>query len=94
MSITPEKVEPGQVWRDNDERSKGAGEFTVEYVAYPWSDPVSKGPTPIQSRALLEADGAGVPFAVVHRSATGRRVLIRVDRLLAGKAYRYIGRSR
>ena len=35
-------VEPGQVWRDNDERSKGAGEFTiVEITVDSWGNPRS-----------------------------------------------------
>lgn len=25
----PERAEVGQIWRDNDERSSGAGEFTI-----------------------------------------------------------------
>ena len=29
---TPTTVEPGQIWRDNDQRTRGAGEFTVEKV--------------------------------------------------------------
>ena len=29
MSTTPQQVEPGQVWRDNDTRTRGAGEFRV-----------------------------------------------------------------
>ena len=70
MSNTPQQVEPGQVWRDNDERSRGSGEFVVEYVS--------------------EREGV----ALVRREATGRPTKIRVDRLLAGKAYRYIGRAR
>lgn len=28
----PSSAEAGQIWRDNDQRSKGAGEFTVEDV--------------------------------------------------------------
>ena len=38
MSSTPETVEPGQVWRDNDERSKGAGEFEVIELGVDWKD--------------------------------------------------------
>lgn len=26
---TPEQVEPGQMWKDNDQRTRGSGEFTV-----------------------------------------------------------------
>ena len=26
---TPATVEPGQIWRDNDQRTKGSGEFVV-----------------------------------------------------------------
>ena len=29
---TPTTVEPGQIWRDNDQRTKGSGEFTVVSV--------------------------------------------------------------
>ena len=31
---TPTTVEPGQIWRDNDQRTKGSGEFTVIEATY------------------------------------------------------------
>lgn len=77
-TTTPQQVEPGQVWRDNDERSKGAGEFTVQSV-------VTGGGT--ANRRLSRE------YAIVKRES-GRTTWIRVDRLLPGKAYRYIGRQR
>lgn len=77
MSTTPEKVEPGQVWRDKDERSKGAGEFVVEGTFVGRLSHTS-----------------GVEFARIKRSATGRYGSIRVDRLLKGRDYEYIGRQR
>ena len=77
MSTTPQQVEPGQVWRDNDERSKGAGEFTI-----------------VGTFTGSLSHTSGVEFAIVKRDAGRRSRPIRVDRLLAGKAYRYIGRQR
>lgn len=79
---TPTTVEVGQMWRDNDQRTKGAGEFTVEDVG------VTRGG--MYTRATI--------VAIVRRHRTGRRTKINVDRLLKGtntqRGYTYLGMSR
>lgn len=77
----PEKVEPGQVWVDNDWRSVGAGEFTVQSVV--------SGSGSASRRVNRE-------YAIVKRHATDRVTWIRTDRLLKGgkRGYTYIGRQR
>lgn len=32
--IQPETVQPGQMWKDNDQRTKGSGEFVIEEATY------------------------------------------------------------
>ena len=79
---TPTTVEPGQIWRDNDQRTKGSGEFTVEDVG------VTRG-------GMYARDTI---VAVVRRHRTGRRTKISVARLLNGtntqRGYTYLGMSR
>ena len=78
----PTTVEPGQIWRDNDQRTKGSGEFVVEEV-FPVND------VPLLKRGL---------YASVRRTDTGRRTRVKVDRLLSGtntqRGYTYLGMSR
>ena len=80
---TPTTVEPGQMWRDNDQRTKGSGEFVVLEVIDRY-DPSTDKIVPDE--------------AVVRREATGRKRVIRVDRLLKGsntqRGYTYLGMSR
>lgn len=79
---TPATVEPGQVWRDNDQRSRGAGEFVVEAV-----ETVDTGR--YSGRRTV---------ARVRREATGRRSTIAVARLLRSahkqRGYTYLGMQR
>lgn len=50
---TPTTVEPGQHWRDNDQRTKGTGEFVVKHV--------------IDGRAIVERDGGHSSSISVER---------------------------
>lgn len=100
----PQTVEPGQMWRDRDERSKGTGEFTVIAL---WNGNGDTGPGPValHDRAS-EADKAkahgmvigsldrGIedPFAIVRRKG-GHMSRIRLDRF-QGRDYEYMGRAR
>lgn len=101
MTDKPTKVEPGQVWRDNDERTDGAGEFTVLAVARGNASEYTGDLETIQD-AVVDAEEASVRtghgYAVVRRNATHRLSRIRVDRLLhprwTKRGYTYIGRSR
>lgn len=59
----PEKVEPGQQWRDNDQRSKGAGEFTIVGLATDRT---------MREVALVERDATGRRHRIrVDRLLTG-----------------------
>ena len=106
MSTTPQQVEPGQVWRDNDERSKGAGEFVVR--AIPQVDGyhiIDRSLAPTDERGdraydwceKARARGLAGKVAIVERQF-GHFSRIRVDRLLKGgntqRGYTYIGRAR
>ena len=102
MSSTPETVEPGQVWRDKDERSKGAGEFVVR--AFPQVDSyhaIDRSLAPTDERFQRAYDwcekarsrGLAGKVAIVERLG-GHFSRIRVDRLLKGRDYEYIGRQR
>ena len=77
MSIIP-TVEPGQVWRDNDARTRGAGEFRVIAVYEQ-----TKG----RSRGAMVADvireGGRVHTIRVDRMLAGGR-----------RGYTLIGRSK
>lgn len=79
---TPEQVEPGQMWRDNDQRTRGAGEFIVEELG------TARG-------GMYARD---TPVAIVRRTNTGRRTRIRIDRLLNGtntqRGYTYLGKKK
>lgn len=50
---TPKTVEPGQVWRDNDQRTKGSGEFTVIEATYSYAL-VRRHDTGLTTRILVE----------------------------------------
>ena len=79
---TPTTVEPGQIWRDNDQRTKGSGEFVVEELG------TVRGGMYVRD----------TPVAIVRRHDTGRRTKVRIDRLLKGtntqRGYTYLGMSR
>lgn len=82
---TPTTVEPGQTWRDNDQRTKGSGEFVVLEVFHD------------VRYAGYNKQRSGY-FARVQRPDTGRKTVIAVTRLLNGtntqRGYTYLGMSR
>lgn len=81
----PEKVEPGQVWRDNDPRSVGTGEFVVQAVI---PGEQLDGPRFKPHRS----------YALVQRRDAKQSSWIAVDRLLSEgsqkRGYTYLGRER
>ena len=81
---TPTTVEPGQIWRDNDQRTRGSGEFTVIEVCHD------------VRYAGYKQERSGY-FARVERKG-GRKTTIAVTRLLNGtntqRGYTYLGRSK
>ena len=102
----PQTVEVGQMWRDNDQRTKGSGEFTVVAVVgsrhgdatylpgHPRPDLVSKA---VKRTVLSPAiKDSAFPFAIVNRD--GRLTRVNCDRLLKGtntqRGYTYLGMSR
>lgn len=91
---TPDAVEPGQIWRDRDQRTRGAGEFVVLAVVGPdrWT---GEAPATAVEAATRKARATGSTYAVVRRES-GRLTRIRVDRLFRGGArgYEYVGRSK
>jgi hypothetical protein len=100
---TPTTVEPGQIWRDNDQRTKGAGEFVVLAVTHADGtvDQVpglGVGVAPRAKRVIKSALHWPEEYAIVRRSETGRFARILVDRLLSGantqRGYTYLGTSR
>lgn len=97
MSPTPDAVEPGQVWRDRDQRTKGAGEFTVLAVVGPfsWTGEATTATADAIDTAARKAGTTGDTYAVVRRES-GRLTRIRVDRMFRGGArgYEYVGRSK
>lgn len=101
---TPETVQPGQVWQDNDRRTKGAGDFTVAAVVQQGeirlADDLSAD---LAARVRASAQrllrhGDDRPTAIVHRSETDRLTRISVNRLLLKsnqvRGYTYLGMSR
>ena len=54
---TPATVEPGQIWRDNDQRTKSSGEFRVLAV--------------IDGRAVVKRDGGRTTSIAVSRLLKG-----------------------
>lgn len=80
----PAEVVPGQVWVDNDIRSRGSGEFVVLSV---WT--AGEGVGRLR---------AGREYAQVRRYDTDRLTVIASDRLLAGRdskrGYTYVGMQR
>ena len=83
MQRKPEQVEPGQVWKDNDYRTKGSGEFTVLDVYIAVVNHRQNGPHEVE-------------FAKVRRE-DGRRTRISTSRLLndnTSRGYSYIGKSK
>lgn len=97
MTTTPDAVEPGQVWRDRDQRTKGAGEFTVLAVVSPgrWTGEATTATGPAIDAAARKARATGDTYALVRRES-GRLTRIRVDRMWDGGArgYEYVGRSK
>ena len=102
----PTTVEVGQIWRDNDQRTKGAGEFTVLAVVDSGHGDTTWLPgvgVDVSRRASAIAAKAGewnlddFPSAIVQRKG-GRLTRIRCDRLLSGgntqRGYTYLGMSR
>ena len=100
---TPTTVEPGQIWRDNDQRTKGAGEFVV--LAVVGLDGKRYGEISDSLRPRVEgavttaekyAHWGWEDMAVVNRGE--RLSVIRADRLLNGtntqRGYTYLGMSR
>lgn len=81
----PDKVEPGQVWRDNDPRSVGTGEFVVQAVI---PGEQLDGPRFKPHRS----------YALVQRRDAKQSSWIAVDRLLSEgsqkRGYTYLGRER
>lgn len=99
----PQAVEVGQVWRDQDARSVGAGEFTVVAVVGPGEENLEIiGSARLSDDTLMEAIYSarakaqldGRTYAVVARPH--RLTRIRTDRMLANskRGYAYLGRSR
>lgn len=92
----PTTVEPGQMWRDADQRSKGEGEFVVVAVQdergtlTPGPD---VGDTILARVRRMKACWPPAETAIVYRREADRLTRIRADRLLRGP-YEYLGRSR
>lgn len=96
------------MWRDNDQRTKNTGEFTVVAVVgsrhgdttyLPGQGvEVSRRVTRAAERTALSPaiKDSAFPFAIVNRD--GRLNRIRCDRLLSGtntqRGYTYLGRKR
>ena len=101
MTTTPDAIEPGQVWRDRDQRTKGTGEFTVVAVVsrIEGGTATTGGDGPPTPPTLLRAEQAaretGDAYAVVRRES-GRLTRIRLDRMFRGGArgYEYVGRAK
>lgn len=101
---TPTTVEPGQVWRDNDQRSRGAGEFVVWAVVHPGKverleEPPAAWPRAerLIEQAIRDAGGLAHVYpgdVIAYRRETDRLVRIRIDRLEFGRDYELIGKSR
>ena len=107
MRSKPGEVEPGQIYRDIDQRSHGAGEFVVTATVRSRSDvPVFREDASDDEKARAErvierARGSVValfPLAVVHRPASDRTYRVSIDRLMDprpdSRGYEYIGRAR
>ena len=99
---TPTTVEPGQMWRDRDQRSRGTGEFTVWAVVHAsgtvtrLDQPPAAWPRAEKIVQRIIRDPGWWPrqaIAVVYRRETGRLTSIRASRLLHGP-YEYLGRAR
>lgn len=92
----PTTVEPGQMWRDRDQRTKGAGEFTVVALQdergtlTPGQD-VSD--TILVRVRRMKACWPAAETAIVYRREADRLTRIRTSRLLSGP-YEYLGRAR
>ena len=100
----PTTVEPGQMWRDTDQRTKGSGEFTIWAVvqADGTADRLDQIPAAwpraerIVQRIIAESGNwhwHRQQLAIVYRREADRLTTIRADRLLHGP-YEYLGRAR
>lgn len=107
MRTKPGVVEPGQMYRDIDQRSHGAGEFVVIATARSRTDiPMFREGVTAEEEARAErvierARGSIVatfPLAVVYRPASDRTYRVSIDRLMDprpdSRGYEYIGRAR
>lgn len=100
---TPTTVEVGQIWRDNDQRTKGSGEFVVLAVVGPFYAQFGDVPDHVRPR-LERAAKTAEKYARWHDAdmvvgrREGRLSVIRAERLLRHSnrrtGYTYLGKSR
>ena len=101
MNDKPEAVRPGQIWKDNDQRTKNAGEFTVvavidEHGVVRYQDGLPQGlATAAVRRVRRLNDRMRKGVALVDRGH--RLTTVSTYRMLTegnSRGYSYLGMSR